>query len=600
MDADNWNAYCVRTGGSVYLPGQHGRIFCLGTLFSALDLGRAGLQVAQVQLDVAGNNIANANKPGYSRQRVELTTRVPNFLPFGALGRGPAISGVLRIREDFLDVVYRQQLKGLGNAEVQANYFTRMEDIFQEPGENGFSARFNQFFDALNDFANGVESLPGREALLAEGEAVTGALRGAAGRINTLRTTANEEIRNLVPQVNALTSQISQLNRTIRDIELNGTRANDIRDDRDLAIDELAKLVNISYREQDNGQVEVLLGGDVLISGTRVRELKVEPVSTIDPTRGDLLEIRYVDSDTKANINSGTVYGVLNARDVELVALADQLDEIARGFIEGINNIHTQSNGLDNYTSAVSSTNMTLVAGTALTQLSPPFSISDGSFQFLTYDSSGNVLETITVPIVASGPIGGQTTGQDLVNAFNTSANLTASIGADGRLTITPAAGTSVSFANDTSGVMTALGINGFFEGTDASTIRMNSVLLENPRLIGSGYSTNPLETGDNRAALDMAGIRTAKLLEGGSQSIPEYYQALIARLGISTRTNSERLSVEQNFVNQFEARRQEVSGVSLDEEVTNLIQFQRAFEASARVITIADRMLETLLNVVR
>ena len=571
----------------------------MGTLFSALDLGRAGLQVAQVQLDVSGNNIANVNKPGYSRQRVELTTRVPNFLPFGALGRGPAISGVLRVREDFLDVVYRQQLGGLGNAEVQANYFTRMEDIFQEPGENGFSERFSQFFDAMSDFANGVESLPGREALLAEGEAVSGALRGAAGRINSLRTTANEEVRNLVPQINALTEQISQLNRTIRDIELNGTRANDLRDDRDLALDQLAKLVNVTYREQENGQVDVLLGGDALISGTRVRALKAEPVTTIDPTRGDLLEVRFEDNDIRANLRGGQLFGLLNTRDNELVALAEQLDDIAAALIDGVNSIHSQGNGLDNYSTAITSTNMVLAAGTALTQLDPPFPIGDGSFQILAYDSGGNLLETVTVPIVATGPLGGQSTPQDIVDAINASANFTASLGTDGRLTITPNAGTSFTFANDTAGALPALGINGFFEGTSASTIRMNGTLLNNPRLISSGYSANPLETGDNRAALALASLRDADLLENGTQSIPEYYQATIARLGISTRTNAERLQVEDSFVKQFDSRRQQVSGVSLDEEVTNLLQFQRAFEASARLISVTDRMLETLINIV-
>lgn len=572
----------------------------MGTLFSALDLGRIGLQVAQVQLDVAGNNIANVNKTGYSRQRVELTTRVPNYLPFGALGRGPAISGVERIREDFLDVVYRRQVTGLGNAEIQSTYFNRMEDIFQEPGENGFSERFSQFFDAMGDFANAVESLPGREALVAEGEAVAAALRGAAGRINTLRTTANEEVRNQIPEINALIDTISQLNRTIRDIELNGTRANDVRDDRDVAVDKLAKLVNITYREQENGSVDVLLGGDLIVSGNRTRLLKVEPVSTIDPERGDLLEIRYADNDQVVNLRNGELFGLLQIRDIELVALQDRVDDIAAALIQGVNGIHSQGNGLDDFTGPLASTNMVLVAGTALTQLDPPFDISDGSFQIRVFDSGGALVETVTVPVTATGPIGGQTRPQDILNAINASANLTASLGADGRLAITPGAGTGISFANDTSGVLTALGINGFFNGTDASTIQINSIIRDNPRLISSGFSTDPLETGDNRAALAMAALRDADLLENGSQSIPEYYQASIARLGISARTNTEQLQVDEAFVRQFDARRQQVSGVSLDEEVTNLIQYQRAFEASARVISVADQLLETIISVVR
>lgn len=572
----------------------------MGTLFSTLDLGRTGLQVAQVQLDVAGNNIANVNKAGYSRQRVELTTRVPNLLSFGALGRGPQLAGVTRLREDFLDVVYRQQVQGLGNVEAQSSYFNRMEDIFQEPGENGFSERFSQFFDALSDFANAVESDPGREALLAEGVAIASALRGAAGRINSLRTTANEEVRNTVPAINSLAETIAQLNRTIRDIEVNGTRANDIRDERDNKIDELAKIVNIAYREQENGQVDILVGGDPLVSGTRVRALKVEAVSTIDPERGDFLEVRFEDRDLKVNLSGGTLYGVLQSRDTNLAQLDNELDTLAGALIQGINRIHSQGNGLDNYTGPVSSTNMVLTPATPLSQLNPPFALSDGSFQIVVYDNAGNVAETVTVPIVVTGPLGGQTRPLDIANAINASTNLSASISPGGVLTITPGAGFEMSFANDTAGALTALGINGFFTGTNASTITVNADLQDNPRLIASGNSTDRLETGDNRAAIAMAALRNADVLDDNAQSILEYYEGAIAHLGIDTRSNGERLQVEQAFVQQFDARRQEVSGVNLDEEVTNLLQFQRAFEASARLITVADRMLETLLNVVR
>lgn len=571
----------------------------MGTLFSTLDLGRAGLQVAQVQLDIAGNNIANVNKPGYSRQRVELTTRTPNYFPFGALGRGPAVAGVERLREGFLDTVYRQQVPGLGSAEVKDAYFGRMEDVFQEPGENGFSERFSQFFDAMSDFANDVESLPGREALLSEGDAMAAALRGAAGRIRSLKTAANEEVRNLVPEINSLADQVSQLNRTIRDLEISGNKANDSRDERDVVLDKLAKLVNITYRESDSGQVDVFLGGDPLVTGTRVRELKAEPVNTLDPERFDLVEVRFVDKDTKANITSGSIHGAIQIRDVELTALDEQLDTIAGSLIQSINRVHSQGNGLENLT-GVTSTNMTLVAGTALTQLDPPFDLSNGSFQINVFDSNGGLVESFAVPVIATGPIGSQTTPQDIVDAINGSTNMTASIDGTGHLVITPASGFTFSFANDSSGALTALGVNGFFSGTDASTIEVSRALHDNPLLISSGYSTDTLETGDNSAALDMAALRTARVLENGTQTVQEYYQSMITRVGINTRTNTQQLQVQNAFVNQFEARRQQVSGVSIDEEVTNLIQYQRAFEASARVITIADNLLETLISIVR
>ncbi len=572
----------------------------LGTLFSSLNLGRIGLQVAQVQLDVAGNNITNANKAGYSRQRVELTTLQPDIRSYGALGRGPAIAGISHARDVFLDTVYRQQVPSLGSAETQDTYFQRMQDIFQEPGESGFSKQFDQFFSAINDFANNVESLPNREALLSQGDALSGALRQAYGRANDLRTATNEEVRSLVPQINSLTGEIANLNNKVREIEANGTAANDARDDRDLLLDQLSKIVNISYREQDNGMVDIQLGGDVLVTGTHVRDLQAVPDSTLDPQRGDLLSVQFVDNGAKANITNGTLYGDLQMRDVELSSLESQLNTMAGSLIQNINRIHSQGNGLDNYSGPVSTTNMTLSAGTSIAVSNPPFPFGNGSFTINVYDSAGASAETITIPIVATGPVAGQTTAQQITNAVAGSAHMTAVLGSDGKITFSPQAGFTFSFSNDTAGILPALGLNGFFNGTDATNIQVNSDLHNNPRLLSSGYSSDPLETGDNTAALDMAALRTSKVLNGGTQSITDFYQSLIAQVGINTRANSQDLNVQQNFVQQFDSRRQEISGVSIDEEVTNLIQFQRAFEASARIITITDNMLNTLINTVQ
>jgi flagellar hook-associated protein 1 FlgK len=156
----------------------------------------------------------------------------------------------------------------------------------------------------------------------------------------------------------------------------------------------------------------------------------------------------------------------------------------------------------------------------------------------------------------------------------------------------------SFHFANDTSGILTVLGAGGLFTGRDASTIGVNQAIIDDPGLLASGFSPDPLATGDNSAALAMSEIRNLLVLNNGASSLNDYYENTIAQLGVESRGNQIVYETELQFSIDFERRRQETSGVSIDEETISLLQFQRAFEAGARVINTADRMLDALFTI--
>jgi flagellar hook-associated protein 1 FlgK len=571
----------------------------MGTLFSAFDIGRAGLQVSQVQLDITAHNIANVNKEGFSRQRVNLVTRQPIYRPYGAIGRGPSIGGIERLREEFLDTVYRQQVPGLGSADTQARLFQRLEDIFQEPSEIGFSERFNTFFDSLQDFANNVEDLPVRVSVLSEAQALADAFNQIDERLDILRENANEEVRGLIPEINQLSEQISQLNQSIRNAELNDRTANDLRDDRDVLVDRLSRLVDISYRERESGEIDILVGGEQLVNGIDFRSLEAVPTNTIDPERDDLLLVQFADTGLPVTIRSGELFGALRMRDSVITDVAGQMDTLASAMIEEVNRIHASGNGIADYTASTSLNNV-LSPAAPLNSVGLPFSVEDGSFELRVYDASGTLAETVTIPIQATGPAAGQTTLGDIEAAIDASANLSASIDADGALSINAAPGFSFTFANDSSNALPALGMNGLFTGTDSGSIGVNQVIANDPALLSSSFSADPAESGDNTAALALANVRSLEVLGGDTQTLNDYYQSTVVQIGIDTRANQEQFDVEDAFVADFDRRRQEVSGVDLNEEVTLLLQFQRAFEAAARIITTTDRMLETLINVAR
>jgi flagellar hook-associated protein 1 FlgK len=570
----------------------------MGTLFSALDIGRAGLQVAQVQLDIGGNNIANVNRTGFTRQRVNLLERVPNLETYGAIGRGPYVSGIERLRDQFLDVAYRQEAASFGAADTASTYFNRLEDIFNEPGDQGLGDQLNAFFDALQDFANAADDLPTRVATMEEASALAGTLNDVDRRLNLLRTNANDQVKDTVTEINSLGARIAELNTSIQRLEGSGRAANGLRDDRDVLLDQLSDLVNIQYRERTNGIVDVLIGGEQFVNGRDVRTLETTPDPTIDPERPELVRVQFEDTGLPVLVRDGRLQGLLTARDSAIAGVGNQIDTLAATIIENINRLQASGNGLNNFDEAVSTQYPASNSAAPLNSAGLPFPVSTGSFDVLVYDNNGTLVETLNVPVTASGPLPGQSTLDSIANAINFSANLSTTV-TDGRMEITPNANRNFIIANDTSGFVLASGLGSVFTGTDAGSIGVNQQLLERPDWLSSSDSTNPQDTGNNIIALAMAQLRDQPILGSGTQDINQFYESTLVALGVQSRANGQLLEVQRNAVEDFDARRQEVSGVNIDEEVTNLLQVQRAFEASARIITTTDRMLETLLNIV-
>ncbi len=202
----------------------------MGSLFSALDIARSGMFVSRVQMDTAAHNIANAETEGYSRQRVKVDTFSPIQYPYGNLGRGAQVTDIRRVRDTFLDETYRQQVGALGTAEIQSRYYKGIEDAFLEPSDSGLGVRLNVFFDAMNEFANNVESYAVREIAVEESISMAETINDLYSRMDRLRTNANDEIKSLVPEINALTDSIAETNRLIQKAELGGKSANDLRD----------------------------------------------------------------------------------------------------------------------------------------------------------------------------------------------------------------------------------------------------------------------------------------------------------------------------------------------------------------------------------
>jgi flagellar hook-associated protein 1 FlgK len=228
-----------------------------------------------------------------------------------------------------------------------------------------------------------------------------------------------------------------------------------------------------------------------------------------------------------------------------------------------------------------------------LTAAGLPFTPVSGSFRVLVHDATGAVTQDTTVNIVA-----GTTTLDDVRAAIAAIPGLGASI-TNGRLTISAAAGSTVSFGSDTADALPALGINTFFTGSAAGSIAVNPVVSADPSKVAAARAdaAGLIRPGDGSNALALARLRLARPMAGATQTFTEFYGSTVARVGTQARDAAEGVSRQEAAVRVVQSLQQQVSGVSTDEEMINLSQSQTAYAAAARYATTVNELIVTLLE---
>lgn len=317
-----------------------------------LDTAVKALRAHQLAVDIAAHNIANANTPGFSRQRVLLRPigfDAVDSWGGGLLGRpglGVDASDVQRVRDVFLDYQQRNAISQREQARAQAGALERAELVFNDPSDEGLSALLSQFWNAWHDVANDPESSAARTTLVHVTATLAGRIRRAHSNLLHQQSNLNDRVKAVASEINAATEEIAKLNQQIQQVELMGQPANDLRDRRDLLLDRLSEIGNISYQEAEDGTVTVVFGDDItdpaqlLVSGNTFRE-----VAAVDV--GGFYEIQFTDSGDPVDVDSGELRGLLDARDTDFPALVAKLDDLAKALIDQVNAIHGTGFGLD-------------------------------------------------------------------------------------------------------------------------------------------------------------------------------------------------------------------------------------------------------------
>ncbi len=296
--------------------------------FSALHVAMSGLKAAQLKMDTASNNIANANTVGYTRQRVDLKTRYPNFDPAGQVGSGVDVENIVRIRDTFLDGRVRSASAALAETDVRADFLSRAELITGEP-DIGVTASLDRLWGSFEDLALDPTDRTSRQAVLDELGTFTTLVNQIASGLEGLREGAVESAQSTISEVNGTLAEIARLNVVILDASAEPGTPNDLMDQRDRLIDEVSRQIGANVITDPDGAVRVSLNGLGLVTGSDHRPL------SIDPDTGIVTHPSGV-----AVSPGGELGGYLSVYHDDVPQIQSRLDTFASETADAINTVH--------------------------------------------------------------------------------------------------------------------------------------------------------------------------------------------------------------------------------------------------------------------
>lgn len=565
------------------------------SLTGALQIGRTSLLANQTAMEVVGNNLANAATEGYTRQNVSLSPTSPIELQPGMfIGMGVKIQAITRATDEALMARLRSAVSDHQAAQTEHELLTQIESIYSELSDYGMSSHLNDFFDAWSELANNPTDPSMRVLVVEQGQSLSAFVERINEELLQLREQVDGQIQTAANAANELLEKIATLNDQIIAAEQGAGGANNLRDERDILVGQLAEYVDVSTVVQENGAMDVFIGSMPVVLNTVNRGLKVDYTTE----NGNLeIRLRLADNGNDLQPQAGRLGMLFEARTSVVTESVDALDGFVKQMIYQVNRLHSQGQGtrdFDTLTGRFEVDDTTVALNSDDANLS--FKPGHGSFQIhVTQQSTDSrVSEQINVDLDG---IGVDTSLDDLVAAIDAVANVSASVTSDGRVKITAdSADYRFSFSEDSSGALAALGINTFFDGADAGHMAVNADLVAQPEMVAAGSDHI---AGDNSTALAIANLQDQPLESLENMSLREYWSRYIESLAIRTSGAKQDTEATNVIIESLSAQREAISGVNIDEEAINLLAYQRAYQGAARFISVVDQMMQTLLNMV-
>ena len=553
--------------------------------FHGLEVARRGITTQQAALYTTGHNISNANTPGFSRQRVnfEATEAYPpvsrdNAKIPGQMGTGVRAGDIQRIRDSFVDTQLRGENSKLGYWEAKSAMLSQMEDVMNEPSDTGLAKSMDEFWNSLQDLSTQPQNSGARRVVRQRGIALANTFNYLNNSLKAVQKDYRNELGITESRVNSLLRQINQVNKQIGEIEPNGYLPNDLYDKRDSLVDELSSFVNIKVEIKSSGGLS-----SVKAEGLYNIYLATPQGDVLKDSNGKEIKlIDAVDDSSGTPQFNNTAYGIhikyenrsVDDSPVQQITFL-QLDEQKAGFVVkdgGGNPIRIEENSVDadNETTSLKyqlDSFSALNTNGKLKGFIEGYGHTEGSVKKGLFNDMIADLDTMAFTFA---------TEFNRVHQAGWSLNEISKNNNDDNFDFF-----------DLGGLTDAIGA--------ASKIKIAQPIIDSVDNIAAAEEAS---VGNGSNSLKLANVKDTMLTYGNSDTnAATFFQSMIGALGDQASEAKRMTDIASTLKSSVDQRRMSITNVSLDEEMTNMIKFQHAYNASAKIITTVDEMLDKIIN---
>ena len=620
----------------------------MGSTFSGIELGKRSIMAHTDAITTAGHNISNANTEGYSRQRVQMKEFDPLYNPdleraerAGMIGQGIDTQSINRIRDELLDGRIVAQANQESYWQTRSDYYTMLEQIYNEPADVSIRSNMDKFWESWQELSMNPESQAARQAVVTRGVTLTDSIKNRWEGLSGVANIIDGDIEATMRQVNSITAQIAEVNGEIVRSKAMGDNPNDLLDRRDLLVDKLSQLINVTTDQRDSDEFEVHVDGKILVQGSVAREFALTP--KYDDT--GYSKLIWADTGSDAHFSGGKLGALVELRDVDIRKEIQSLNTMTMNFSDLVNDVHRNAVGANKVTGLDFFVQHSFVENANGNFDRDGDGELDTSYIFrFTGNNALDLQQQVGFEGVmklsgANGdveiPYYHTDTVETVIARINDSTSeVKAYLDKNNHLVLK---GTTALHEENPDFVIRHVEDSGYFlagyagilrgageasaydfaqadavtalaEGSQyavspvynpSAYVEVNPEIRNDVMSVAAAYSDSSAgaATGDGRAAVEIAAIRNSQVMVGGLKTFDDYFADAVTNVGLMGEQAEMNLMSQNAIMDDLRGLRDSISGVNIDEELADILKFQHGYNAAAKFITVWDNLVDTVIN---